>query len=684
MLKNSSTILLFFFLYVSQSLAYVADDPWIIRSPLPEQTISDGEVFILVELESGNPPDPASIDILVDGVDYTSRAKISASSISLLYSKSLAPGRHEIQLRGRTLDGDDLQNIVWYFFVPGEDPGAIADASPASSTKSRAPLLEGRTYIDTRNSDISGNRNLRQEPARSYSVRADLEGSYGAFRFPVKLYVSTDETSSAQPRNRFLAGAESKHLTVLVGDTTPRYNSLILSGARVRGGHVSTGMTGIRLTANYGLLQRGVQGASVSDAFGVDPLAGLSGSYQRTLASMKLDFGSPKSVLFSLSALKAKDDTSSVNIGLEPLENLVAGSDFKVNLLKSRLKFETGAAISITTEDISRGASSKAEIDSLFDTNIPIDPSDFSWLITLNPTTIPLRLDKLSSLAWFAGTKASSYGHLLSIEYRSIGSTFFSAGNPYLQANRNSLTISDRFRHLRGAVSGLVRYQHYATPKESLVTGLALRSDMFSTQLNVAPNREWPRMTAGYRLQIRKRDGTDPQVLTTNSRLTTVSLGALYQLKTGTITHGINVFGSRSLRRDETNPGTDNSSYALTASVSEQLPWPVVLNLNTTFVRVSYEQLATDQQWVTFGGTFGYRWAQPALRVTTDLKYTRSAASTFSAATGRYGFSVRGRYELERNQSIELQAGVDTFRHDEDVTLRYTERFVTLRHRYTF
>lgn len=683
MLKIASTIVLTLLLAIP-SFAVDRDDPWIIRSPLPEQTIADEEVFILVELEQGRPPDPASIDILINGVEYTSRAKITATSVSLLHSRALEPGRHEIQLRGRTLDGTELQKVTWYFFVEGEVSNGVDEPAAATPNRSRVPLLSGRTYIDTRNSDISGNRNLRQEPARSYAIRADLEGEYGAFRFPIKMFVSTDETSSAQPRNRFLAGVESKHLTLLVGDTTPRFNSLILSGARSRGVHLSTGLTGVRLTANYGLLQRGVQGAGVSDAFGVDPLAGLNGSYRRTLAAMKLDFGTPRTVLFSLSALKAKDDTASVNIGLEPLENLVAGSDLKVKLLRERLQFESGAALSITTEDISRGAATKAEIDSLFDADIPIDPSDFAWLITLNTTTVPLRLDKLSSLAWYAGTRASSFGHLLSIEYRAVGSTFFSAGNPYLQANRNSLTVSDRFRHAGGAVSGVVRFQHYKTPDSEIGIDPALRSDMFSTQLNVAPNHEWPRMSVGFRLQLRERTGEDPQVLTTNSRLTTFSLGALYQLKTGDVTHGINLFGSRSQRTDKINPGSDNSSYALTASINEQLPWPVVLNLNTTLVRVSYAALPSDQKWISVGGTFGYRWSDPRLRVTTDLKYTHSAASSFSAATGRYGFSVRGRYDLDRSQSIELQAGVDTFRHDIDETLRYTERFVAVRHRYTF
>ena len=249
------------------------------------------------------------------------------------------------------------------------------------------------------------------------------------------------------------------------------------------------------MTANYGIVQRGVQGARVSEGFSIDPFSSLPGSYRRTLAAFKLDFGSPRSVQFSINGLKAKDDTSAVNIGQEPLENLVAGSDLKVSLLRDRLQFESGAAMSITTEDISRGASDKSEIDSLFSTDIPIDPSDFDWLITLNPTTVPLRLDKLSSLAWYASSRASSFGHVLSAEYRSVGSTFFSAGNPYLQSNRNTIRISDRFRHRDGLISGILRYQHYGTPDASSPFGILVSSDLVSGQMNLSPGGDWPRFS---------------------------------------------------------------------------------------------------------------------------------------------------------------------------------------------
>ena len=662
------------------------DDPWIIRSPLPDQQIDDLEVFILVEIDDDTPPDPASIDLLIDGVDYSSRAKITSSSISLLYSRGLTPGRHSIQLTGRTLDGTELQKIIWYFIIPGDVDFASTESASSATTprSSPVPYLRGKTYIDTRNSDLTGNRDLRQEPARSYAVRADVEGEYGGFRFPVKLYLSTDESSAAQPRNRFLVGAESKYVSLLAGDTTPRYNSLIMSGARTRGVQLSTGVPGARLTANYGIIQRGVQGARIADSFSVDPFSSLPGSYQRTLSAFKLDFGNPNSVQFSLSALKSKDDIASVNIGADPLGNLVAGTGLKIALLKERLKFESGAAMSITTEDISRGASDKSEIDSLFNTDIPINPADFDWLITLNPTTIPLRLDKLSSLAWFVNSRASSFGHVLSTEYRSVGSSFFSAGNPYMQSNRNTITISDRFRHANGVVSGVLRFQHYGTPDGDATLGTSIKSNLFSSQVNLAPGTEWPRFSVGYRIQLRERQGSDPQLLTSNSRLTTYSFGTIYSLRTGSIGHGINVFGTRSVRTDRLTSSVQNSSYSLSAGVNERLPWPVVLNLQGTYVFVRYPELSTSQEWLTVGTTVGYRWADPGFRLTANTKITHSSRSAFSAATSRYGFSLRGRYDVQKNQSIELQAGVDTFRHDEDLNLRFTERFFVVRHRYTF
>ncbi len=233
-----------------------------------------------------------------------------------------------------------------------------------------------------------------------------------------------------------------------------------------------------------------------------------------------------------------------------------------------------------------------------------------------------IELDKLTSLAWFVGSRASSFGHVLSAEYRSIGSTFFSAGNPYLQSNRNTISVSDRFRHLNGVFSGVLRFQHYGTPDDNSLLGVSVQSNLISSQFNVAPGSKWPRLSLGYRVQQRQRDSNDPLFLNSDSRLTTMSLGAMYRLKTGDITHGINVFGSRSLRTDELNSSTQNSSYAISAGVNEKLPWPVILNLQTTYVFVRYQELETSQEWLTVGGSFGYKWVNQGFRLTTNTKFT--------------------------------------------------------------
>ncbi|NNE34024.1 MAG: hypothetical protein HKN13_02235, partial [Rhodothermales bacterium] len=268
------------------------DAGWYVQSPTPAQVISDGQLFVYVAVEGASGLDESSVEVFVDGQDLTGSSKISTVSVRLLHSARLGPGRHEILLTGRLLSGAQLPDLTWHFIVEGD--GAGLTASPA---RRRHADFSGKTLIDTRNSDISGLRDLRQEPVRSYAVRADAQGEYGAFRFPIKLYLTTDESALQQPRNRMSIGVEGPMFALYAGDRNPRIAPLMLNGARTRGFHGQFHASTFQVETVVGKLRRGLEGRNL-ELPPDEPIRQLPGTFERNVTAVKLGFGRPSSVLF--------------------------------------------------------------------------------------------------------------------------------------------------------------------------------------------------------------------------------------------------------------------------------------------------------------------------------------------------------------------------------------------------
>jgi hypothetical protein len=594
----------------------------------------------------------------------------------LLYSDRLGAGRHDIQVSGRLLSGERLPDLEWHVIVEGRGTAASAGSD------SRRPRISGKTLIDTRNSDVSGLRSLRQEPVRSYAVRADVEGQYGAFRFPVRLYLTTDESSAYQPRNRMSIGVEGPMFALYAGDRNPRISPLLMNGARTRGFHGEFQGPGIHVEATIGRLRRGLEAREVDSPPG-EVFRSVPGTFQRNVTAVKLGFGDPSSVLFELSGLKARDDTTSIAFGQNPLENVVLGSDLSTRFLRGTLRFQAGAAISLTTNDISRGVSTKAEIDSLFDTNLPVNPADLEWLITLNPSTVPLRVDKLTSTAWYANAGVSLPGHSISAEVRTVGSAYFSAANPFLQADRRTITLSDRFRLEQGKISGLVRYQNY----QSLPDGgewLELKSHLADARLNLAIKPGAPRVTTGLRMQWRKRGDGVTGTLASELRVSTIMLGGVQSFRTGEIRHAARVQYTRTARRDDVNSLFDNTTHAFTIGSAETYPGSFRSDVQLTHLVVNYAGQLGRQRWTTGAATVAYRFYRDDAEVAFTARSTRSGATSLTPATERYGIMLTTSLNLQQNMRVEVQAGYNDYSEDRSATNQYRERFIRLRHTYTF
>lgn len=643
--------------------------PWVLYSPLPDTLVSDGELLVAVTVEPGTRLDTTSIKLLLDGQEVTFQAKRSETSVRLLYTRLLGGGRHALVLSARTADGTVLPTLEWTFLVEGT---ARADGRPP-----RVFTFSGLSALDTRNADISGRRDLRQEPLRTYAFNLDADGAYGNWTFPVKLYATTDDNSTAQPRNRFLIGARSNRFALLVGDNTPLFNPILLNGTRTRGVLGSADLGAFHLMLLRGQTRRSI----APDVFRI-------GVFERTLSAARLSIGHPRTALFSLNVLKARDDPSSITptegSAVTPMENLVAGSDLLLRFRNGRYQVEGGAALSLTTGDIARGPATKAEIDSLFDLDLPIDPASLEWLITLNASTVPLRIDQLSSLAWYARTRARIRTHLLAADVEQVGSAFISFGNPFLQSDRRSFTFSDQFRVLRGKLSGNLRLRKYGTPPHDDPRLSTLDALLFSSQLVAMPfgNQTW--MYVGLNLHDRSTTTEGSGAPLSDTKVTTYSAGGYYLLRTGDFQHGLNLNASYAVREDVLRPSLDNITRTVSLSLNEQMPIPLYFNANLNLLRVSSDALGTWQKLNTLGVRLGYRFSRQHLNLSTGTQHTAIARTQLLSPSNRFLFNLNGQWQVRPDMALELQLGISTYREPSNATNQYTERYVLLRHRYTF
>jgi hypothetical protein len=656
----------------SRAQTPASTDAFSVVSPYPGQYVEPGALFVVIEVDPGIVLDRETLVLLVDDVPVDVEPKVSSTSVRYLVRDALAPGSHRASFSARASDGRALESLQWLFNVSGS-VGATARSSSAAR-------LRGTTYFGSRNADFSGNRGLRQEPLATYVARTDLTASYGVFTFPIRAYLTTDESRGSQPRNRVLVGVESPWFSVYGGDTQPGFSPLTLAGARARGVLAEVHVPGVSLSVTRGRLRRAVD--IVSPSGGSTAVNPFQNTYRRTMTGARLAFGSERTVEFSLHGLKAVDDTSSIAFGARPLENLVAGSDLTIKAWSGRISFDTGAALSLTTEDRSRGVSDKAELDSLFDVDLPIDPSDFGWLITLNPTTVPLRFDRLSSLAWYTLGRADLGDHRVTAEFRSIGSAFYSAGNPFLINDRRSVSVSDRFAMADDRVTGTVRVHWYGSQPDDLGLASLLSSWLYSGNVNYRVGPNLPTVMTGLRFNTRTRG--EGEAMTSDSKMLSISLGALQQFETGSQRHTVQVTATRTTRTDRINESIDNRTMTIGLGLYEQFSDRLTANVQVTYIDISYPNLDGRQRWTSLSGGLSKRLASTPLRFTGQARYSHASASSFLSGSNRYGGGLTAAYDLQRNMTIELQVGLDTFRDSSIDEARYTERFVSLRHRYRF
>ena len=455
---------------------------FLVLSPGEGDRLSSDEILVAVSFQDPEEQlDPESLVLELDGRDVTARASIGAYTIRWRPDGPLPPGPHRVRLHAADRDGNPLDAPAWTFTV-ASDP-----AAPAPAPGTPAPIFErdwaprGSVVFETAGRSASGpGADFRRDETFVPRLWVNASGTIlPGWRYATRIHVSGYESSSHQPVNRFRFDVRSNRLNVAVGDVNPVFQEVMLGGRRVRGVQGDVAVGPVRLAMVTGQTRRAIDGVLDPQ----DPYQLLrTGTYGQNLFAVRPSVGSGNRWQLGLTVLRVRDDVGSIDGDLRtepdpetggtssaaplPRDNLVAGADLTLRFLEGRLLLQYENGISFYANDISDGPLTSAALDSVMESSgfqpLDFDPSRWERFFIMNASMIPLDPRGFTNVAHQVRSTARLGGHMLSLEWRHIGGSYYTLGYPSLQRDRSGFRLRDSFSVLDNQLSlsaGLERHQ---------------------------------------------------------------------------------------------------------------------------------------------------------------------------------------------------------------------------------
>ncbi len=581
---------------------FVEGEDILIFSPDPGSMVPYDDIYIAASLFNVEAVDPASIKMLVDNRDVTGSSEISADFVAYA-PYSMTPGKHLVQIELNSQSGDPLPGRSWSFTVVKKTREVIerefSYRGKINGSYSRDPQGEGN-YLDIFKTKVSftgdwrwlkfktdlkitSDEDIYKQPKNrfglSFNVGKNIALNFGDFSSRLSKY--TVDGKRIRGFNADLKWGILK-LQVVKGELLREVQ----------------GRLDPDMAYNYNVVE-------VNDSTGTSfsYLLDRKGyTFKQDIFSSRISFGRGKIFQMGFNYLKAKDDISSVMktiadaritvddttysthyltdslfahmpggiytydefVGLgssqtglllevvkpddknwggdRPQDNIVIGSDIKINTRDRRLSFEAGWAFSMLNTDIWDGAISKADIDILLDDStdgfvmrtydadgkivdqgidldkIPIDPADYEKYFTISQNMIPLvpididstqladhlfrAIARMPSLAYNYKIMANYYNNRVTLEYNRVGPNFNSLGNPYLQSDTREFIVSDRVKLLQNKLFVGATYRHQDNATTRIVSN-KMTTETMTLNVGVYPGADYP--TFNFKLSSKSR-----------------------------------------------------------------------------------------------------------------------------------------------------------------------------------
>lgn len=627
-------------------------NPILPLSPEPFSKIpAEEEVLILASFAPGAKIDSSSVRVMWNGKEITGRANVSALLVSFSAGR-LRAGTHRVSIVANDVSGRRIGPVSWQFEVAGRSP--LAESGEETGQRP----VSGVTFAELRHEEFSG------ITLNNNNLGGNLNGAYGPLHFEASAYVTSLESRTLQPRNRFVLSAGTGWLNVTLGDATPYFNDLVLYGRRVRGvqAELHTGLVNVEFVTGQTM-------RAISPVPGV-----LGGTYQQTLTAIRPSFGS-RLFQFGLILMKARDDTASIIAGpttTPPRDNLVIGADVLMAFSRRRIELKAAVAQSFVTRDTSlRPFRSQADIDSVYtdgSVKLPFDPAVFKdWLI-LNESTTPLDPRGKTALAYQLGLRLNYFNQYFTFTLKQIGSEFNSFGHTYLRSDISGFSLYDRLRLLGNRLNlnfGLERFtDHYDNFDGKPQT--ALNAVQIGFLLNWNPNlptvsfnlRNYNRDNGIDTLAIANLTGGAPDTtdLRQNNRTRDFSLTFSHHLRAFNYSHTVSLSLTNSDRIDRWASqrlagfgGGDVTSDLTSITVRTKYHSPLMTTFNLAFNDNNVGGRQNQFNFTMFSGRADYEFPRQQLRTFVALRRV--------SASGQNGLSGAPVVNLIKYTQTGLQLG---------------------------
>lgn len=671
----------------------------LVLSPEPGARISVNEVLIALSFTGDNAnADAAATKIEIDGRDITGQLEISGSIITWRPNEVVITGPHRVV--ARTPGKADLS---WTFTAtpPSKEELARTKASgdAVPPVPSGAWLPHGTIVLSGAASSVSGaGAALRQQDDFQPNMWLNAGGEIASgWRYTAAIYMTGQESSEAQPMNRYRFDLRAPFFKVSVGDVHPFMQDLILAGRRVRGvqGELRAGPLRVGLVS--GETRRAIP-ALVNTA---DGTVLRTGTFGQNLFAVRPALGSGDRFQAGVTFLHVRDDVGSipdlrVNNGAQadrsanapPKDNLVAGFDLTWRMFGGHLMLQYENGISLLANDISNGPLTQTGLDSIMDAagigRLDFDPSDYKDWFILNASLIPLDPRGLTNVAQQVRTSARIGRHMLAFEWHSIGGSYHTLGYPALQRDRRGMRISDSFTMLNDALVVSAGYERDNDNLDDVKPATTTSAGGFA-------NLSWQRSRDALMLTASARVGSRTNDLATGSG---GAVDETYRALSGGVGIPLTTiagFRTRLLvntslieREDPKNVEADTRDLYYLGGIEAETPertsdFSVMYGLNKSEFGSSN---TTDYKRLLVSGRH-----QLSERIAALLDVNHTSATGDANAGVQYGRSELlggGEFEVLRTTLLTFSAGVISYSDDVDAERNSKETVVRLNLRRAF
>ncbi len=392
--------------------------------------------------------DFSSIQVFVNGKNVSSRAEIS-SNVLVYREENPRPGKIAAYVTAETRDGRNLYSATWTTTVKASGNvtslplnlrgGANAGVNVYASNEENAASVFGSDRDDA-------------------WANLDVYAEYRKLALNAYAFATTQDKKTAQAINRFRFGLLLPNWETYVGDYAPDVSKLTMSNRNLRGIYSSYNGPGFGIALAHGEMLRAVDGLA-SDSDGATTY--YPGTFKQEALAMHLRIGKEKGFSFALNTTRNRDIISSLDrIYVQdgdtqiafPADNLVLGTDARLNLAAHNTVLGLEAAFSLFNKNTLPGALSQSELNDYLGEDAGVDPSDYQDIFIINTSMQPLPLSGFLTnpapfSAWTAYGRSLWRNNLLNLSYSRVGSYYKALSANYVQNDASILSLSDQFNY---------------------------------------------------------------------------------------------------------------------------------------------------------------------------------------------------------------------------------------------